>query len=270
MCGEVIGNIKIFIDGEETDVKQYHLGLVSISFRAHTPEELLQAVKEAGLTCIEWGSDVHAPKDDLENLENLVKLQASYGITCSSYGSYFKVGRDPLEELPDYIKAAKILGTDIIRLWCGGKNSEDYTEEEKEALFETCRQAAKIAEAEGVIFCMECHNNTYTNRKEGALELMKAVDSPAFRMYWQPNQFRTQEENIAYAELLSEYITHLHVFHWEGHERFPLRDGVEKWLPYLEKLEGDRALLLEFMPDDKLTSLGEEAKALAEIAERGK
>ena len=101
MCGEVIGNIKIFIDGEETDVKQYHLGLVSISFRAHTPEELLQAVKEAGLTCIEWGSDVHAPKDDLENLENLVKLQASYGITCSSYGSYFKVGRDPLEELPD-------------------------------------------------------------------------------------------------------------------------------------------------------------------------
>lgn len=251
-------------------MKKYNLGLVSISFREHTPEEILKAMKLAGLTCIEWGSDVHAPKDDRENLKALVKLQEAYGITCSSYGSYFKLGRDLLEELPGYIEAAKVLGTNIIRLWCGGKNSEDYTETEREELFEACRQAAAIAEKEGAIFCMECHNNTYTNRKEGALELMQAVQSPNFRIYWQPNQFRTQEENIAYAELLSEYIEHLHVFHWEGHDRFPLKEGVEKWLPYLEKLSGDRALLLEHMPDDKLESLAEETKALYEIAERGK
>ena len=40
---------------------QYSLGLVSVSFRKNTPKEILEAVKEAGLSCIEWGSDAHAP-----------------------------------------------------------------------------------------------------------------------------------------------------------------------------------------------------------------
>ena len=59
-----------------------------------------------------------------------------------------------------------------------------------------CREAAKIAEAEGVTLCLECHRNSYTETKEGALDVMQTVDSPAFRMYWQPNQYRTIEENI--------------------------------------------------------------------------
>ena len=37
----------------------YNLGLCSISFRKHTPEEILRAMKEVGLSVIEWGSDVH-------------------------------------------------------------------------------------------------------------------------------------------------------------------------------------------------------------------
>ena len=37
------------------------LGLVSVSFRGHTPREILEEMKKVGLSCIEWGSDVHAP-----------------------------------------------------------------------------------------------------------------------------------------------------------------------------------------------------------------
>ena len=40
----------------------YSSGLVSISFRSHTPDEILRAAAESGLTQIEWGSDVHAPR----------------------------------------------------------------------------------------------------------------------------------------------------------------------------------------------------------------
>ena len=74
------------------------LGLVSISFRQHSPEELLKEVKRIGLTCIEWGSDVHAPKDDRARLLEIQRLQESYGITCCSYGTYFKLGVHPMEE----------------------------------------------------------------------------------------------------------------------------------------------------------------------------
>ena len=42
----------------------YKCGLVSVSFRNNTVEEIVKAVKYAGLSCIEWGSDVHAKNTD--------------------------------------------------------------------------------------------------------------------------------------------------------------------------------------------------------------
>ena len=148
-------------------------GLVSISFRQHTPEEILCAMQKAGLSVIEWGSDVHAPCTDREKVQQIVALQEKYGI-----------GVTPSEELPRYIAAAKILGTNILRLWCGGKNYELFTEDEKKDLFAECRKLAQVAEKEQVMLCMECHNNTFTNVKEGSLELMEAVNSEAFGMYF--------------------------------------------------------------------------------------
>ena len=248
------------------------LGLVSISFRSSSPEEILDAVKNAGLSCVEWGSDVHAPRDDEQNLRKIAAMQKAAGISCCSYGTYFKLGQDKPETLLPYIRAAKILGTNILRLWCGTKGSALYTPEELEGLYQDCREAAKIAEENGVILCMECHNNTVTDRKESALALMKAVDSPAFRMYWQPNQLRSAEENLAYARLLAPYTYHVHVFNWDCPDgktlqKCPLAEAVQLWKRYLEQLPGDRALLLEFMPDDRLESLPTEAKALGSIVE---
>ena len=242
-------------------------GLVSISFRKNTVEEIFCAVKNAGLTCIEWGSDIHAPFDDTEKLQKIAKLQKEYGIECCSYGTYFTLGVNPLEELEEYIKAAKILGTDILRLWCGNKSSKDYTAKEKVKFFETCKKAAKIAEKHNVKFCMECHNFTFTDTKETALELMKEVNSPAVRMYWQPNQYTSVEENFAYAELLKDYTEHLHVFNWQGDNRYPLEESVNLWKEYLNILGDNKHLLLEFMPDDKIETLPIETAALRKIAE---
>lgn len=244
----------------------YKLGLVSISFRKHTPKEILSAMNTAGLSVIEWGSDVHAPADDPARLKELAALQEAHGIRCCSYGTYFKLGVTPLAELERYIDAAKVLGTDILRLWCGSKNSEDYTPGETAELFAQCKAAAAIAQRRGVTLCMECHNNTYTNRRERALALMQAVDSPHFRMYWQPNQFRSTQENLQYAALLAPYTAHLHVFNWEGNETYPLAGALPLWRGYLQCFPGDKCLLLEFMPDGNLTSLETEARALRQIA----
>ena len=35
----------------------HRLGVVSVSFRDRTPEEILKEAKDAGLVCVEWGSD---------------------------------------------------------------------------------------------------------------------------------------------------------------------------------------------------------------------
>ena len=247
----------------------YHLGLVSISFRQHSPQEILEAVKQAGLTCIEWGSDVHAPCRDPERLHEIAHLQKKYGITCSSYGTYFRLGETPLEELPADISAAKILDTHILRLWCGTKSGENMTENEREALFDTCRQAAAIAEKSNVILCMESHLGTMTERLEDSLLLMKEVNSPHFRLYWQPFQWLEAHENLSIAQSLSHYVETVHVFQWKAPKlnptRFSLYEGMEEWRAYLKVIPAPRTLLLEFMPDDQLTTLPTEAEALKSI-----
>lgn len=244
----------------------YKLGLVSISFRQHSPRQILEAVKAAGLSCIEWGSDVHAPCHDTARLAEVVALQQEFGISCCSYGTYFRLGVTPLEELPAYIRAAKVLGTHILRLWCGDRNCQDYTPESRAALLAACKAAAALAQQEHVIFCLECHNNTFTNTVDGALWLMEQVDSPHFRMYWQPNQLRTTEENLRYARIIAPYTRYLHVFHWLGPDKFPLREGTALWQQYLPCFPGDHALLLEFMPDGKIETLFTEAQTLTELA----
>lgn len=240
----------------------YKLGLVSVSFRGNSPREILEEMTKCGLCYIEWGSDVHVPP---EKAEEIALLQAEFGIKCCSYGTYFRLGVTPAEELEKYIHAAKTLGTDILRLWCGDKNSEDYSDDEKAELFSACRQAAKIAASHNVTLCMECHNYTFTNKKESAAELMAAVDSKNFRMYWQPNQYRDKTENLAYARLLSKHTAHIHVFNWDGDEKYPLIGATEMWKEYLSCFDGERALLLEFMPDGKLSSLKTETDALKGI-----
>ncbi len=248
-------------------MNEFKLGLVSISFRKYSVEEIIKALKKAGLRFIEWGSDVHAPFNDIEKLNKIASMQKENDIECSSYGTYFKLGTDDLGKLEEYIEAAKILGTDILRLWCGDKNPLKYSKEEKENLFEECKKAGKIAQKHNVTLCMECHQNTYTEEKEAALELMNNISSPHFKMYWQPNQFRKEDENTEYLKLLLPHILHIHVFNWENENRYPLELAKKEWKQYLSNLKEKHTLLLEFMPDDKIESLDKEAYSLKKFLE---
>lgn len=244
---------------------QYKLGLVSVSFRQHTPEEILHAVQKAGLSCIEWGSDVHAPWDDPERLRKIAGMQQKAGIQCVSYGTYFRLGETPLSELEHYIRAAQILHTDILRLWCGTKSGKTMTETERLALLSLCRQAAAMAEENGVTLCMECHKKTFTENPEDAVWLMKSVNSPHFRMYWQPFQWQNAQENVENAKKIAPYARHIHVFNWKGDQKLPLGEAVTQWRDYLREFTLPRTLLLEFMPGGSLDELAKEADALRTI-----
>ncbi len=243
----------------------YRLGLVSVSFRQHSPKEILEAAKVAGLSCTEWGSDVHAPCRDIERLREIAKLQKEYGIVCSSYGTYFRLGETPIDELESYITAAKMLGTDVLRLWGGTKSGEEYSDSEKQELIDQCKNVAQIAENADVTLCLECHRKTYTQRLDDTLSLMREINSPHFRMYWQPFQWQGIKDNLVYAEAIAPFTRHIHVFQWKDNERFSLNDGVEEWRGYLNKFSPPRTLLLEFMPNGTIEELAGEVNALKSI-----
>ena len=241
----------------------FDLGVVSISFRDKSPAEILAAAKAAGLSCVEWGSDVHAPCRQPEKLREIAALQEQYGISCCSYGTYFRVTRNQPEEILPYIEAARILGTDVLRIWCGLTGFHEETE--KAEIYARARKLAQIAAQESVTLCLECHPGTMTDCKEGALAMMEAAGSDHFKLYWQPNQYKTEEENRQYIQSLKPWLTHVHVFQWAGPEKYPLADGKEIWKQYLSLLGGPRKLLFEFMPDGKIETLSREADALREI-----
>lgn len=129
--------------------------------------------------------------------------------------------------------------------------------------------ATSLAAARGMTLSLECHPGTLTDDWHAALEFIQAVNMPALRMYWQPNQWRDEAYNLESVKRLSHLITNVHVFHWIKKEKFPLEAGVSLWRRYLAalRLTEDHALLLEFMHDGDPQSLTLAARALRKIAE---
>ena len=238
---------------------------MSVSFRQHSPEDILEAVRATGLSCIEWGSDIHARCDDKAGLYKIAELQKEYGVRCSSYGTYFRLGETPIEELTEYIDAAKILGTDILRLWCGTKSGKNMTDEERNFLLTHCRTATDIAENYGMTLCMECHRDTFTENPEDAVLLMQQVNSKNFRMYWQPFQWQSFGQNLENAKKIAPFCKHIHIFNWKNEQKLPLSDAVAEWRKYLNVFPDSRTLLLEFMPNGTIQELAGEVTALRSI-----
>lgn len=245
--------------------EEFKAGLVSISFRNNTQREILEMMRNANLKYIEWGSDVHAPHKSTEMLRELAQMQSQYGVVCSSYGTYFRLGENTTSDLEDYITAARILGTDVLRLWAGRSCGAKLSIPETEKFMDACLHAAELAERENVKLCLECHEKTFTERLEDVLMLMNNVDSDKFKMYWQPFTARSFEENLKYLKKTEKYVEHIHVFNWDSNGRYPLGNAVDTWKKYIAELSRPRTMLLEFMPDDLLTSLPREANALREI-----
>lgn len=249
----------------------FQTGLVSISFRNHSPEAIVGAVRAAGLTQIEWGSDVHAPAGDLGKARYLNTFMAQNGLSAPSYGSYYRLGTesDPASAILPYLASAKALGASVIRLWGGTCGSADLTDSQFHALVREGQVLARLAAEQGLALALECHNNTLTDDYACALRYMNAVAHPAMKMYWQPNQRKSYAYNLEAADALAPHTTHIHVFSWDMIDgeliRCPLAHHTDRWQAYLDffrKQGGDHALLLEFMHDNRIETLAETARTL--------
>jgi len=246
-------------------------GVVSVSFRPNSTDEIIKAASEAGLSLIEWGSDVHSPAGDLGLARKIKSDSEKSGIKTVSYGSYFRVGVTSNEEFPKYLESAKALGSSVIRIWA--YRSVKATEgEEWETVVAAAKEICKMAEPYGIRICLECHNGSITEDYKTALAFLKAVDHELFGMYWQPNQLKSLEYNIEAVTALVPYISCLHVFHFINNEKAPLSEGLSDWRKYLAIIKetlGEKCIpaLLEFMPDDKIETLAREAATLNALLE---
>ena len=243
----------------------FQTGLVSISFRKYSIDEILTACRAANLSLIEWGSDVHVPAGNAQIADLVAKKTADAGLSTITYGSYFRIGHTPLAELDAYLDSTCRLGAKNIRMWCGTCGSAQATPEIREKIVSDGRAAAEAAAKYGLNITLECHSGTLTDDCSSAMQYLREVNHPAMRMYWQPSQFHSEEYNIETAKAYAPYTECLHVFHWDASHRYPLAGGTEIWAKYLSAFRDQNrpiGLLLEFMHDDRLETLAETAATL--------
>lgn len=239
----------------------FHTGLVSISFRGNTAEELIQAAKETGITAVEWGSDVHVPAGDTDRAAQVKALCEEAGIAIPEYGSYYYLGEAP-ETFDDVLACAKALGTARIRIWGGKKSSDTLRTAEYAALVEDARRICDMAP--DMTLCLECHKGSVTDEYHTALRFLRDVGRKNLKMFWQPNQFRDLSYNLDALKALLPHVESVHVFSWNREQKFPLAAMEEDWKQYLTLLKtaGVENYMLEFMHDNALESLAETANTL--------
>ena len=242
-------------------------GLVSVSFRALTPEEIIALCARSGLRGVEWGGDVHVPCGDLDTARRVGDLTRDIGLEVACYGSYCRLTDEEARTgaLDKTLETAVALGAPLIRVWAGPRGSAEASEAQRAEVAGNARKLADMAARAGLDIAFEYHGRTLTDDADSALRLLKAVDRKNAGCLWQPPVDMPAGDCLRAIETVSPYIRNVHVFSWAGVDRLPLAAGEEKWralLPRLERLPGERWLLLEFVRDDDPEQLLADAATL--------
>lgn len=243
-----------------------HPGLVSISFRKLSTEEIIDQCLKHGLSCIEWGGDVHVPHGDDEIAIKTAELMHRNNLRTAAYGSYYRSGVSDPALFADVLRSAKLLGAPFIRVWAGEKGSADTTPEERAAIVSDLKRCTEMAAAEGISLSTEYHRYTLTDTNESAQDLIAEVSHPMFRTGWQPPNGQSFEYRMAGLQNVQPVLSTVHVFHWVNiSDRRPLAEGRDDWQKYLAAVNAtgrDTDALLEFVMDDSLDQLAEDAATL--------
>lgn len=233
-------------------MNSFKIGLASVTFRQKTIEEIVALCEEAGVDCIEWGSDIHVRT--AEDAKKAKTLCDKAGIEISSYGSYFRVGSGKSEEWLTLCENAKIMGARSIRAWLGEKDSEKTSDREYKMLLEDAEKICTIAESYGLLVCPECHDYTFNNNTEAFLKIRSELNKPNFRTYFQSRYFR-MEYDLDRIEKTYEFIENVHVSYFDQmrEQESKIKDAayLDKLLEKLKEKHFSGAVILEFCKSDE-------------------
>lgn len=225
-------------------------GLVSVSFRALSPENVLDLAARCGLESVEWGGDVHVPCGDVRTASRVGDLTRARGLEVACYGSYCRLEDEPLQPVVD---TAKALGAPLIRVWAGTRPSGAADRAYRETIARSAQNLADLAAREGMSIAFEFHGGTLTDDAQSAAELLRAVDRTNAGSLWQPPVGMDTPDCVVSLRAVAPWLRNIHVFSWRETDRLALADGAEKWralLPEIAAMPGEHRLMLEFVRGD--------------------
>lgn len=241
-------------------------GLVSVTFRKLSPAEIVRVAIRAALQGIEWGGDVHVPHGDVAAAREARRLTEDAGLRVLAYGSYFRCKPD--EDFQPVLDSAIALGAPLIRVWAGDRASAQADDAWRNAVIAQSQHAVALAQQAGIDVAYEFHGNTLTDTLPSTLQLLHGA--PGMKTLWQPPHDLSPAEQIAGLLAVLPWLANVHVFHWRPADRarLPLREGAALWsvrLAIAASTGRDVAALLEFVRDDDVDQLMEDARTLRDL-----
>jgi 3-dehydroshikimate dehydratase len=247
-----------------------HTGLLSVTFRKLTPEEIITLVSQAGLQAIEWGGDIHVPHGEVATAEKIGKMTRDNGLQVASYGSYYKTGivDSAKVEFERVLETALALGAPAIRVWAGNRGSDSSEEAWRDQVISDTSRIAELTAKEGLTIDFEYHGRTLTDTTESTVRLLEAIDHPNVRCNWQPPVHETAEQRLYGLQRITPWLANIHVFHWRPGLRCALEDGMDEWIGYtglIRKTGRAHYMLLEFVQNDSPDQFLKDAEILKRI-----
>lgn len=268
-------------------------GICSVTLGNKSVSEIIEITKKANLKAIEWSGNMHVPHGSLEAAARVNKLMKQSKLECSSYGSYYKVGVSENEGLPfkHVLSSAQYLEVPTIRVWAGNSDMDKTdTAQINHILAETDR-IASMAGYHDISITFEFHGNTLTNSNHSALKLSQMIYHPNVLFSWQQPHGFSLEHCVEGIQSLREKLSTIHVYYWtigsydknlknsEDYELVwpddyfvhPLEDGINRWEAYLEAIDQsgkDHYALLEFVKEDRVEQVIEDAATLNSMLEK--
>ena len=240
-------------------------GLVSVTFRDKKPEEIIEICVNNHLKAVEWGENAHVMPGDPAGAAALREKTLAAGLEVAAYGSYYRLCTG-MDFAPTLV-SAKALGAPVIRVWAGNIPSAEADETYRANAAREAAEIAGMAQKENIKIAFEWHKNTLTDTNESAMALLKDADHPNLYCLWQPTVALSEEERCEGIRLLGDRLVNLHVYYWPDGKRGAFGPGKAFWQSYLSCVpkDTDRYALLEFVKDNTIEQLEEDAAALIRL-----
>jgi 3-dehydroshikimate dehydratase len=251
------------VDGHRVPTAGISTGVCSVSFRALTPQTVIDLAHTNDLDGIEWGSDIHVPVGDLDQAATVADATEHAGLRVLSYGSYWSAEDDTF---PAVLRTARALRAPRIRVWAGRLSSSETSAAQRSHLTRQLRDAADLAAAQGIELGLEFHGGTLTDTLPSTERLLQDIDHPNVHTYWQPALNVEDAEALTGLKHLMRAVSTIHVFSWwPDAERRPLAERSELWASVIDQVLASGTthdLLLEFVADNEPDQLAADASTL--------
>ena len=249
------------------------LGLCTIAFHEKPLEEVVNIAADYGFDGIEiWGKEPHMPPTfDAEYVQKVREMVLGKGLAVSALGSYV----NPLmpwyqRHLEEAFKIAQGLRTNLVRIWSGGGSSKTISPDDRRMINFRLASLTQWAQFRQLTLGLEMHNNNLSDSIASTLELVKNVELPALKTYYQPLFGLNEDDPYDAAQKLAPYIVNVHAQNADASGNgCPIADGVVDYAKVIEILNSHKYegyLEVEFVHgDDKLEALQRDRDYLASL-----